>query len=301
MMGMLNEASQHAVWDDDPQALVCSSFAFPAGRATAVDGGYRIRGNWTFASGIDCSSWIMLGALVENYPDQPNKPLAFLVPQKDYQVIDNWFVTGLRATGSKNIKVDDLFVPAELTFDPADLRGGPTPGSTLNDGSLFRTPLLATFGFVLSGVAVGVGKGALENYIDVTSSRMTTYTGAKAAEFSALHLKVGEASALLQAAELLLKNGLADLNRYTDADQVPDVLSKLSYRRDGTYAIKLATQAVDLIYGASGGRALFEDNPIQRAFRDIHAAAAHINNNWELAATSYGRVALGLPPDNPMI
>jgi 3-hydroxy-9,10-secoandrosta-1,3,5(10)-triene-9,17-dione monooxygenase len=300
-MGMMNETAQHAVWDDDPEALVCSSFAFPAGRATKVDGGYRIRGNWPFASGIDCSSWIMLGALVENYPDQPNKPLAFLVPQKDYQVIDNWYVTGLRATGSKNIKVDDLFVADALTFDPADLRGGPTPGSTLNDGSLFRTPLLATFGFVLSGVAVGVGKGALENYIDVTSSRMTTYTGAKAAEFSALHLKVGEASALLQAAELLLKNGLADLNRYTDADQVPDVLSKLSYRRDGTYAIKLATQAVDLIYGASGGRALFEDNPIQRAFRDIHAAAAHINNNWELAATSYGRVALGLPPDNPMI
>jgi alkylation response protein AidB-like acyl-CoA dehydrogenase len=200
--------------------------------------------------------------------------------------------------GDHGMATDDLFALPAIASTPA---GQERRLVRMDGGSLFRTPLLATFGFVLSGVAVGVGKGALENYIDVTSSRMTTYTGAKAAEFSALHLKVGEASALLQAAELLLKNGLADLNRYTDADQVPDVLSKLSYRRDGTYAIKLATQAVDLIYGASGGRALFEDNPIQRAFRDIHAAAAHINNNWELAATSYGRVALGLPPDNPMI
>ncbi|MFO1350025.1 MAG: acyl-CoA dehydrogenase [Gammaproteobacteria bacterium] len=303
MLGMWGEAAQRAVWRDDSDALICSSFVYPAGKATAVAGGYRLRGNWPFCSGIDCSQWIMLGAFVDtgNAAAGPGKPLAFLVPAKDYQIIDNWHVAGLCATGSHNIQVNDAFVPTELTLNPAELRGGPSPGSTLSQSPLYRVPLLASFGFVLSGVVIGIAKGTLERFVAETRSRVTTYTAARTADFTGVQLKVGEAAALIQAAELLLKHGVEDLLRLTAAEQIPEVERKLGYRRDGTYAIALATKAVDLLYSASGGRGIFDSNPIQRAFRDVHAASAHINNNWEIAATAYGRVALGLPPDNPML
>ncbi|MGI9336559.1 MAG: acyl-CoA dehydrogenase family protein, partial [Gammaproteobacteria bacterium] len=301
MLGMWTEAAQRAVWTDDAEALICSSFAFPAGKAKVADGGYSLRGNWPFCSGIDCSQWIMLGAFVESGDESPAKPRAFLVPQSDYEIIDNWHVSGLRATGSKNVRIDETFVPGELTLDLGDLRGGPSPGSALNEHALFRVPLLASFAFVLSGTAIGAAKATLQSFVDATRSRVTTYTGAKAADFSNLHLKVGEAASLIHAAELLLMHDTQEMMRLTEAGDIPDIERKLSYRRNGTYAISMATRAVDLIYGASGGRALFEDNPIQRAFRDVHAASAHINNNWEIAAVSYGRVALGLETDSPML
>ncbi|MGI9302004.1 MAG: acyl-CoA dehydrogenase family protein, partial [Gammaproteobacteria bacterium] len=162
-------------------------------------------------------------------------------------------------------------------------------------------PLLASFAFVLSGTVIGLAKGALEGFVEATRSRMTTYTRAKAADFSGVQQKVGEAASLVRAAELLLKEDTREMMQLTEAGEIPDIERKLSYRRNGTYAISLATRAVDLMFGASGGRGLFEDNPIQRAFRDVHSASAHINNNWEIAAVSYGRVALGLEPDSALL
>ena len=88
---------------------------------------------------------------------------------------------------------------------------------------------------------------------------------------------------------------------HAERGEVPDLDSRHRYRRNGTYTVKMCMEAVDLIAKATVAKGLFVDNPMQPIFRDIHAAGTHINLNWEITAVSYGRISLGLPPDNPMV
>jgi 3-hydroxy-9,10-secoandrosta-1,3,5(10)-triene-9,17-dione monooxygenase len=91
-----------------------------------------------------------------------------------------------------------------------------------------------------------------------------------------------------------------EATRITASGVVPSLEQKASYRRDGAFAATLCTRAVDLLFSATGGGAIYERNPIQRAFRDVHAANAHYVLNWDVNGAMYGRVALGLPPDAPL-
>ena len=91
-----------------------------------------------------------------------------------------------------------------------------------------------------------------------------------------------------------------EATRITEAGVVPSIEQRARYRRDGAFAAALCTKAVDLLFTATGGGAIYERNPIQRAFRDVHAANAHYVLNWDINGAVFGRVALGLPPDSPL-
>ena len=300
MLGMWPEEAQQEIWGEDPEVGISSSLAFPAGRGTKVKGGYRIRGRWPFSSGVDCSDWVLLGVTIEDGGEGTSGHRAMMVPKSDLEVIDNWFVSGLTATGSKDIAGENIFVPDHRTVSPADLRGN-SPGRETNPGPLYRIPVLASFGFILTGTTLGLAQAAVRFYTEATRHRIATYTGANVADFPTVQVKVGEAATLVDASELLLKRDAEELMAYAERGEIPDLESRHRYRRNGCYTVSMCTRAVDLIVAASGARSLFDDNPIQRIFLDMHAAATHINLNWEITSISYGRVVLGLPPDNPMV
>ena len=302
MLAMWPEQAQHEVWGQSPDALIASGFIFPAGRATAADGGYWLTGRWPFASGIDHSEWVMLGALVHSErEDVEPEYRMFLAPKSDLEVIDTWYAAGLRGTGSNDVAAQDVFVPEHRTLAVADSLGGGAPGSVLNPAPVYRLPILALFSFVVGSAALGIAYGALETFVEVTRSRVASYSRAKVAGYASVQLKVAEAAALVDAAELLMHRGCAEVMRISEAGGVPTIEQKVRYRRDGAFATSLCTRAVDLLFAASGGGGVYDRNPIQRAFRDVHAASAHIALSWDVAGTLYGRVALGLPSDNPTI
>jgi 3-hydroxy-9,10-secoandrosta-1,3,5(10)-triene-9,17-dione monooxygenase len=301
MLGMFNDEAQQEVWGENPDAGISSSFAFPAGRARKVPGGYRISGRWPFSSGVDLSQWVMLGAIVEESDEGKAGHRAFLVPKAELEVIDNWFVSGLTATGSKDVKTQDLFVPDYRSVDPSDWRGGKSPGSAVNPGPLYRIPVLASFGFILTGTTLGLARAAWQLYADTTRTRLATYTGANVADFPTVQIKVGEAATLVDMSEMLLMRDAEEVMGYAERGEVPDLEARHRYRRNGTYTVKMCVDAVSMISKATGAKGLFVDNPMQRIVRDIHAASTHINLNWEITAVSYGRISLGLPPDNPMV
>ena len=302
MLGMFQPEVQDEIWGVNQDALIASSFIFPAGRASKVKGGYEISGRWPFSSGVDNADWNMLGGMVaaEETGAPPERRL-FMLRKSEYRIIDTWHAAGLCGTGSKDVETAELFVPEHRTLAAADIRGGPTPGSEVNPGPLFRLPLFAVFPYVLSGAALGVATGAWEDHVETLRSRISHYTGARVADFQAVQVKLAEARSCIDAAALVMRKDCADAMRIAEANEVPDIETKARFRRNGAYSVNLCTQAVDTVFGLAGGGGLYKSNPVQRAFRDAHAINAHIAFNMDAAGTTYGRVALGLPVENPLL
>jgi len=299
MLAMFDKRAQDLVWGKDPNALIASSFIFPAGRARKVDGGYLLRGSWPFSSGVDSSEWNMLASVVSSDDEADGiEYRIFLLNRSDYRIKDTWNATGLRGTGSNDVEVDDAFVAEPMTVAVNELAGGPTPGSSVNPNALYALPVFSLFPYVLSGVALGNAQACLDDYVDLARHRASTYNRAKLGDLQTTQIKIAEASSKIDAARLIMRSTCIEAMAEARRGHVPDIAAKTRTRRDGAYAVNLCTEAVSLLFAASGARGLYTSGALQRQFRDAHAINSHIAFNFDAAGTNYGRVALGLPSEN---
>jgi 3-hydroxy-9,10-secoandrosta-1,3,5(10)-triene-9,17-dione monooxygenase len=299
MLGMFDPRAQELVWSKDPNTLIASSFIFPAGRARKVEGGYLLRGSWPFSSGVDSSEWNMLASVVASDDEAEGiEYRIFLLNKSDYRIIDTWNATGLRGTGSNDVEVEDAFVADPMTIAVNALSGGPTPGSAVNPNALYALPVFSLFPYVLSGAALGNAQACLDDYVEVARSRASTYNRAKLGDLQSTQIKIAEASAKIDAARLIMRSTCIEAMAEARRGHVPSTAAKTRLRRDGAFAVNLCTEAVSLLFAASGARGLFMSAALQRQFRDAHAINAHLAFNFDAAGTNYGRVALGLPSEN---
>jgi 3-hydroxy-9,10-secoandrosta-1,3,5(10)-triene-9,17-dione monooxygenase len=299
MLAMFDQRAQDMVWGKDPDALIASSFIFPAGRARKVDGGYVLRGSWPFSSGVNCSEWNMLASVVSSEDDADGiEYRVFLLPKSDYRIKDTWDATGLRGTGSNDVEVTDAFVPVTMTVGVHELAGGPTPGSAVNPNALYTLPVFSLFPYVLSGVALGNAQACLDDYVDFARHRASTYNRAKVSDLQTTQIKIAEAASKIDAARLIMRSTCVEALADARAARIPDMAAKTKMRRDGAFSVNLCTEAVSLLFAASGARGLYMSGALQRQFRDAHAINSHIAFNFDAAGTNYGRVALGLPSEN---
>jgi 3-hydroxy-9,10-secoandrosta-1,3,5(10)-triene-9,17-dione monooxygenase len=299
ILGMFDKRAQDLVWNKNADALIASSFIFPAGRARKVDGGYVLRGSWPFSSGVDSSEWNMLASVVASDDEADGiEYRIFLLNKSDYKINDTWNATGLRGTGSNDVEVNDAFVAEPMTVAVSDLAGGPTPGSAVNPNALYALPVFSLFPYVLSGVALGNAQACLDDYVDLARHRASTYNRAKLADLQSTQIKIAEASAKIDAARLIMRSACIEVMADAKYGHVPDIAAKTKLRRDGAYSVNLCTDAVSLLFSASGARGLFTTGALQRQFRDGHAINSHLAFNFDAAGTNYGRVALGLPSEN---
>lgn len=299
MLAMFDRRAQDLVWDKDPSALIASSFIFPAGRARKVGGGYRLSGSWPFSSGVASCEWNMLASVVSSEDEADGiEYRVFLVHKNDYRVLDTWNAAGLQGTGSNDVEIRDAYVPDAMTVAVNDLAGGPTPGSAVNLNPLYELPVFSLFPYVLSGVALGNAQACLEDYIEVARHRASTYNRTKLGDLQSTQIKIADASAKIDAARLIMRSNCIEAMAEARIGQFPDMAAKTRLRRDGAYAVNLCTEAVSLLFAASGARGLFTAGTLQRQFRDAHAINSHLAFNFDAAGTNYGRVALGLPSEN---
>jgi 3-hydroxy-9,10-secoandrosta-1,3,5(10)-triene-9,17-dione monooxygenase len=301
LLGMFPPQAQDDVWNASKDALIASSFVFPAGQAKKVKDGYVISGRWPFSSGIDPSEWNMLAGLARLDDNTPPEQRVFLLHKSQYKVHDTWFAGGLRGTGSKDCEVVEQFVPEHRTLAVADTRGGATPGSAVNPGSSFRVPVFALFPYLLSGVALGVAEGMIDGYTTNTKARAGKMTGARISEIQSTQIHVGEAAAYARASRAFQVGNCEEAQRLAAQEKVPDLQTKARYRLEGAWAVDWAVKAVDIMFGLSGASGLYESGDTARAFRDAHAIRQHFSFNTDIASTTYGRVALGLSNDNPTL
>jgi 3-hydroxy-9,10-secoandrosta-1,3,5(10)-triene-9,17-dione monooxygenase len=282
------EQAQREVWMRNPDATMVAVLA-PAGRFRRVDDGYQLGGTWAWASGVDHCQWSMLTALPESL-DGP--PRVFLLPRSDYTVRDTWFVAGLAASGSKTVDVTEQFVPEHRSVLLPELMGILPPSAATNAGPLYRRPLLSTFPIILSALVLGTTQRAYATMRDMLRSRSTSFTNEPVAAFTHQHIRLAEIATDLEAAQALHRSALGIL--LADEPVTPDRHNRI--RVACAAVARLCVRANEHIYTNSGGSAIYDTNPLQRYWRDVHAMAAHIVLNFDQAGEAFGRAELGLPP-----
>ena len=291
------KAAQDEVWQDRT-ALAAGTYA-PVGQAVAVDGGYRLSGVGSFCSGCDNAQWQLLGGMIPQ-PDAAATPGFFLLRSADCVIDDNWHTMGLAGTGSKNIVARDVFVPAHRTLAFAELTDATAPGMRANPNPLYRQSFLAVLPITIVSPVLGMAEGALADFLAMAGIRTTRGAVAggnrRMAELTTVQMRVAEASACIDAARLLMFRDLAQAFETAARGDPIGVDLRLRNRRDQAFCVRLLVGAIDALFLAAGGQGLFLEQPLQRAWRDAHAAASHISLNWDSTGSMYGQFMLGLEP-----
>ena len=295
-MALFPPQVQEEVWGEDTSIQISTSLA-PTGTVERVDGGFRLRGRWSFSSGCDYCHWAALGAVLPAVETgAPPDARIFLVPRRDYEIDDNWYVTGLCGSGSKDIVVKEAFVPEYRTHSYLDAFHLRNPGAVVNDGPLYRLPFGSIFPNSISAPAIGVALGALEAFREQSQGRVNLRDGSRLTEDPFTQFRLAESAAEVGSAYDRMRGNMSEMMAMASAGKEIPLTRRARYRWDSAKAVDWSMRAVDRLMEASGGRGIFLSNPIQRAWRDIHAMRAHIGNNPERAAAVFGRSEFGLPP-----
>jgi alkylation response protein AidB-like acyl-CoA dehydrogenase len=230
----------------------------------------------------------------------PPQPGFFLFRTADITIDDNWHTMGLCGTGSKAIVADNVFVPAHRVVPFAELANATAPGMQANSNPLFRQSFLAVLPVTIVAPVLGMAEGALAAFLDMAKVRTTRGAVAggnrRMAELTTIQLRVAEAVANIDAAKLMMFRDLAEAYAMASRGEAISVDLRLRNRRDQAFCAKLLTAAIDTLFLAAGGHGLYLDHPIQRFWRDAHAAGSHISLNWDSSGSMYGQYMLGLEP-----
>jgi 3-hydroxy-9,10-secoandrosta-1,3,5(10)-triene-9,17-dione monooxygenase len=302
MLGYFTPEAQEELWSGSPDVLIATSLVFPAGRGRKVEGGYEVSGRWPLSSGVDNSDWNMLAFMVREREDGPPVDQRFaLVHRSQYEIIDTWHAMGLAGTGSKDVAVKGLFVPDHRTITAWDLSGRPHSGSAVNPTPLFKLPMLALGPYILSGVMLGCAQGAYESTVGAARRRNATTTGLPVGASQSVQLKVAEAAARIDTAELLMRAACRHAMAAAQAGREPLHEDKVRYRRDAFFSVRMCLEAVDILMGVAGSGGLYTSSTMQRLFRDAHAANAHVMFSPDVQGGIFGQHALGIAGPPPLM
>ena len=291
-LALFAEQAQEDVWGKDSSVLISSSYA-PTGKVARVDGGFKISGRWSFSSGCDHGQWAFLGGMVPPAtPEGPPEMRTFLVPRKDYRIDDTWHVMGLKGTGSKDVVIEDAFVPEHRTHRLIDGFKRSSPGNEVNKAPLFRLPFGQVFVRSVSTTAIGIAQGALDAYRRNTASRIAASDGAKVALDPSAQVVAAHAAATIEDLRATLHRNFGELMAQARAGEEMPLERRLKFRLDSSLAVQRSLEVVDALFTESGGRAIFTGSPLLRFFLDIHAARAHYANNPEKPSRNLGGVLL---------
>lgn len=270
----------------DPTAVMGGVFGIPGGRATLVKGGYRVTGRWPFASGCEHCQWLVGNAVIHDgetpRQDDSGAPVTRIMvfPASDCTILDTWNVGGLRGSGSHDITVSDVFVPEErsLTFaEPSPYHHGPLYSSRF-------------FLFAHAAHALGVARAAIDSLVALANRKQFGRTSSLLRDRPMVQLQIAQAEALVRSA----RSWAWEIARETweDACAVREITSeqRALARLAITNAVVKSAEAVDLMYSAAGGSAVYAHNRLERAFRDIHTVTQHAI----VAPPSYEQVGAAL-------
>ena len=283
--GYLGEAVARE-WFADPRAFVASATG-AVGTATAVAGGYRLSGRWPFGSGAHHATRFMVLASIR--PENPDSPLlCCYLGRADVTILDNWYVSGLRGTGSCDFEARDVFVPATHVHPFLGLE--PT-----QPGLLYRMPPSSVFAWSICGVPLGIASGAITSFAELACRKSRVGTRALLRDRETVQATVGRTRAMLRAARAFLIDTMVELMAATGTGGQRLVEARADIRIANAHAAETAMSITDMLAASAGAAAIFETCALERAVRDVRAAAKHI----AMSPNSYiiaGRLALGLDP-----
>jgi alkylation response protein AidB-like acyl-CoA dehydrogenase len=268
-----------------PDVFVSGVISPMRARATKVDGGYRVSGRWSFASGCEHARWLY-GNCVED-PETHSMRLVLLTPDQ-VTIEDTWRTLGLAGTGSHDFTADDVLIPAERTYQLfAD--------EPCLDAPILRIPVPALLACEIASVALGAAQGALDDVSEIARSKLPFLAPAALAASSLFQHQLGTADVKLRAARSLLHAEAEEAMAAAEAGAPfsPDRRARL--RSAATWAVTTAVSVVDTAFTAAGGSAVYVEHPLQRRLRDVHALAQHFLVKLD-TLTASGAVLVGAEP-----
>jgi alkylation response protein AidB-like acyl-CoA dehydrogenase len=292
----LSPEAAHAI-HDDPDAITANSTR-PSGQAHVVTDGYRVTGRWSLVSGCELASWMVLWSVVHADSEPRMMPSGgpdirfMLLPAGQCEIIDTWTVGGLRGTGSHDVAVHDVFVPAAFGsgfFDPHVL---PEPR--------YRIPAFSRVIAGLGAMALGVARTAIETFKEIAGAKTPVRTTQMLRDTPDAQVRVSEAEALVRSARLFLFDSLDQIWTALQATGDVTMEARAQVRLAVSHSVASAVRAVDLMYVAGGASSLYASCPLERAFRDVHAITQHIGVHPRVMQST-GRVLFGLDSDTPLL
>lgn len=291
----LPESAARAVFE--PWETITGGVAAPLGHAERTDGGYRLSGRWSWASGSHNCHWLVGGAVVIQdgeprliAPGLPETRM-FVFPAEQATLHDTWHACGLCGTGSGDMEVKELFVPNDYTFSLAERPRVARP--------LYGFPALGLLGVALPAVALGVARRAIDEFTTLAKQKLLMPSRKLLATRAVVRQAVAEAEATLRAARGLLLDSV-DMAFSAGAQGEVTLRTRADLRLSYTHAMRASARVVDMVYELAGGPAVYRSSPLQRCFRDIHVATHHVM----VAAptlTTIGSVLLDLETDTTLL
>jgi alkylation response protein AidB-like acyl-CoA dehydrogenase len=279
-------------WFVDPRAFIVSATG-AIGTAERANGGYRVSGRWPFGSGAHHATRFMGLASVKTSEGENGPPMCCYFNKSDVQMHDTWFVSGLRATGSCDFEVQNVFVPVEHTHPLVDFK--PTQA-----GLLYRLPGLSAFAWTVSVVPLGIAQGAIDSFVGFAGKKMRLGSSVPLRDHESIQGMIGRSETAVRAARAFLVDAMEELMAATDVGGDRLIQARAFFRAACTNAAESAIRVVDWIAADAGTAAIFETGTLERSVRDVHVAAKHVAmtpNSYVVA----GRLSLGLEPGTTRI
>jgi len=284
LVNLFPPAAQYALFED-PEVLIATVFRL-GGEAEKVAGGYRIRNaEGRFCSGIDHAKWVVVGNPVR-LADGNLEQRFHIVSRDAIEVVDDWHTTGMRGTGSRSIRVADAFIPDDFSALASEMSDGTAPGTAIHPGALYRTPFRPTAPFSIVGAPIGMALSAARMVAEQTGT-LKASAGDEAQQGAFLG-RFAEAVTEIQAGlALVLEDARRLDNQEASGPLTP--LEMTRFGRDWSYAVQKARYAATRLFEVGGGSSIYDGSELQRAWRDVNAAAQHFAFGWDSAMIGYGR------------
>lgn len=284
-MGLFDDRAAQEVWGEDSSALISSTFQ-PGGVATPVEGGYRFSGRWKFSSGVDHADWVFLGGVHER------EFLTCLVPREDYTIVKTWDVFGLKATGSHDVVVDDIFVPEYRVHHAMDGFRCDSPGNSINTSPLYRIPFQQIFIRAITTSALGALRGMLHAFEHYAENRVSSLGNATREDPDAQTV-CAEILAELDEMELVLKRNYDELLEHAQTGAPPPMERRLIFKYQAAAVPDRCLRLAKRLFECVGGSGIFATQPFGRYYRDLITARQHAAAQPGVVARSWGGIVLG--------
>ena len=292
-LGKYKPDAQHEVWGDNPDALVGAAFASqPGSGGKPKEGGIVVSGTWMWCSGVDHCDWVSLMTPVFDGDGPPDLNMV-LLKKGEYKIDDVWFSPGMRATGSNNVVVEDVFVPAHRVTRVAELNTKDSPGCKLNTSAVYKLPMLDVFGYSVAIPTLGCAMGTLDHFVNGMRGR-SGQDKSKLAELQSLQLRAAESSAEIDAAHAIYRDDLATMWAAADEDRNLRPKELLKFKRNCAYVATLSKRAATRVIESMGAGGMSDNNPAHTSFSDTMSGAAHGALSWDKNATLWGKQLFGL-------
>jgi alkylation response protein AidB-like acyl-CoA dehydrogenase len=290
MLALFGEQAQDEAFGAGP--FLAPAPLAPTGRGVPVEGGIRLTGRWSWATGVMHGNWIIVAALCG--PEEGLYPALALVPMREVTVADVWHTDGMRATGSNDAIITDAFVPAHRLVKVADIYAGTAPGAGLHDAATYRWPMVPALALLASMPALGSAERVTEMYADRLAERVLPYEGVVQKDKPIAQAHLAGAQVRLRALRGLLADTVGEIEAIVGRGETVDKPVRARARLAAAHIVTESRAVITDLLGAGGASIHFLSSPLQRFKRDVDVLAGHVVFDYDTSRELAGALALGM-------